>query len=460
MSTMRYDTRSEILFPRKAGDFSVGLRELADAVNTTKPEDPRRDSLLQTVCDLYLDLQSYLTRWSLSGYIASGELRQEDLTAAIDNLRAILRERAPERLSDLDAEAASIRDSGIVRMCELTDENRLHTHWGHDYCTGMDHSLRRGTRFVTSNPAKINLFRKENPEKWAELLAEAKADNPGIGKERLISIMCMKVVAISARRLYPIYEATGGEDGFACIQANVFNRDDSQKMIDEILFWEEAFRKELGVDDPNIVYKLPAVKAAIPVVETLSEKGIRVCMTLNFSYSQHDIFARLMQKSGRRCFVVLMSGFLDDNVCKELEALGVNEPKRYASHAGEAVMRKSYANLRDMGCGSSVSIMAAAIRGDYTIRSCFTSYLDSPVYFTTMTEKIIEFDSEPRKMESEMDDAVPSEIMDVLTRSNIFNQAYNRELLDMENINDYVPLNAVLDVFVSAFRELVDSFAE
>jgi hypothetical protein len=153
-----------------------------------------------------------------------------------------------------------------------------------------------------------------------------------------------------------------------------------------------------------------------------------------------------------------MSGFLDDTVTKELEACGIEDPAHYARHAGEAVMRKSYANLRARGCGG-VSIMAAAIRGDYTIRSCFTEKKDAPVYFTTGTKMVLDFDKEPRSLFSQMDEELPRDIMEVLLKSKSFRQAYTPELLTMDNIHAYAPLNMVLKVFVDAYDELEASLS-
>jgi hypothetical protein len=41
-----------------------------------------------------------------------------------------------------------------------------------------------------------------------------------------------------------------------------------------------------------------------------------------------------------------------------------------------------------------------------------------------------------------------------LTRSTIFNQAYNRDRLDLDNVGDFVPLRAVLKVFTDAYVEI------
>ena len=452
MAASLNETGSKILYAGSASIFKTNF----DAFIRSLDANPGKESAAQAA-ELYLDLNSYLAEWTLKPLIAKGELAQKDLDDAASALAAFIKKNDPALFSETEKEATSIAASQTRKMCDKTRNAQLHTYWGHDYCTGMDHSLRRGARFVTSNPAKINLFRQENPEKWNTLLNEARNQNPGVDIERLISIMFVKVTAINARVLRPIFDATGGSDGFVCVQTNPKNIGDSKKMLEEILFWEEEYKRELGAGPVNVVYKLPAVKAAVEPVRELVSRGVRVCMTLNFTVTQHEVFGELIQGGKHPGFVVLMSGFLDDNVALELEKKGVADPKKFASWAGVAVMRKSYAGIRARKWGGKVVPMAAAIRGPYTINCCLTDHADAPVYFTTMTAKIEEFDGAERALASEMEQPIPEEIMAGLAKSDIFNQAYNPDRLDMDGLNDFIPLQAVLKVFTEAYNDIEKS---
>ncbi len=448
------DARNAVLFPATASDFTKAADAVLYEINAAAESE--KAAAVQLAADLALDLGSYLSVWVLEDLVgkdavAAMRARFEDVVKA--NADA-------DTVAAYTAEKEAIASSQTMKMCQYTREGKLYGFWGHDYCTGMDHSLRRGARFVTSNPAKINLFRKENPEIWAKLLGEAKAENPGASVEKIISAMFVKVTAINARVLKPIHDATNGQFGFVCVQTNPKNLgpDDDKKMVDEVLYWQEAYVKELGYQPINVVYKLPAVKGAVKAAEALVAKGIRICMTLNFSVSQHEIFAEIIQKGEKPGFVVIMAGFLDDNVAKELETMGIENPKQYSKWAGVSVLRKSYANLRAKGL-SKATIMAAAIRGPYTIEACLTDHADAPVVFTTMTEKIKEFDQEPRALKSEMEDATPADVMEVLNKSTIFVKAYNRDKLDMDTVHDFVPLQAVAKVFFDAYVEIEKSLA-
>lgn len=461
MQSLLLDARKNIIFLREPLKFSSNCLSFIERLAQLIIEKPgRKDDILKVASDIYLDLNSFMINWVLKKHIESGSLLQSSINTEANNILSFISKQGSKvMLEDIKKEADEIEHSNIKRMCEMELEGKLFTYWGHDYCTGLSHSLRRGARFVTSNPAKVNLFRKENPEIWANLVDEIKSQHNDISLEKLVSYLFLKVVAMIARDLYPIFEATDGKFGFVCIQVNPKNWKDSGKMAQEIEFWNNEFKKELNTQNLNIVYKIPAVSAAVKTVERIVRQNIRVCLTLNFSYMQHDLFSDLIEKGSQHGFVVLMSGFLDDAVEKELALLGIEDPKKYSRHAGEAVIRKSYVNLRVKAC-KRTSIMSAAIRGEYTIKNAITSYQDTEMYFTTMTEKILEFDSEHRELSPIIDDKVPEEIMSVLRKSTIFNAAFNKELLTLDNIDEYIPLQTVHGIFTKAYIETEESLSD
>ena len=53
-------------------------------------------------------------------------------------------------------------------------------------------------------------------------------------------------------------------------------------------------------------------------MKVLLEEGYRLCMTLNFSITQHMAFAELLSKGRDQEYLVLMAGQLDDKIAAEL----------------------------------------------------------------------------------------------------------------------------------------------
>lgn len=291
-------------------------------------------------------------------------------------------------------------------------------------------------------------------------MEQIKRENPGASTADMASQMFTKVCAISARALAPIYEATNGQYGFVCLQVDPREIRNTQAMIDQVHFWNRAMAKELNMDKPNVVYKLPAVEASLPAVKVLLEEGYRLCMTLNFSITQHMAFAELLSKGRDQEYLVLMAGQLDDKIAAELESKGVADAKVIARHGSEAVMRKSYRMLAQRGY-KNLSIMSAAVRGPWHIQNSMAPVDGAPFLITTVTGKVEEFDANPTPLASIIDQPTEEKYMEVLKQSKVFNQAYSdpeEGLLTWEDLFSYPPFVGFFNNFTAAYQEIEDDF--
>ena len=439
--------RRPVLFPASAADFAKNLFAMKEEIKALIADDPaNKAEYAQAAVEVAIDLQSALTDWVLTKLVDKA-----DCKAASEDLLAI---------DAAKAEIASIADSSIRKMCDMYREGTLNTVWGHDYASGLDHSLRRGARWVTSNPCKIQNFKVDFPDKYAALVEEIKRENAGESTSVMAAQMFTKVCAISARALEPIYEATNGQWGFVCMQVDPREIKNTQAMIDQVRFWNKAMAKELNMDKPNVVFKLPAVEAAIPAVKVLLEEGYRLCMTLNFSITQHMAFAELLSKGKDNEFLVLMAGQLDDKIAAELEGMGVADAKVIARHGSEAVMRKSYRMLAERGY-KNLSIMSAAVRGPWHIQNSMAPVDGATFLITTVTGKIKEFDADPTPLASIIDQPTEEKYMDILKKSKVFMQAFSdpeEGMLPWDALYDYPPFVGFFNNFTAAYQEIEDDF--
>lgn len=312
--------RRPILFPDSVSSFHDSIFSLKEELKALVADDlQNKDAYVQTAVEIAIDLRSALADWTLPKLVDDDTrvAASEDLLAFAEGFGC------GEAVKAARQEIESIANSSMRKMGDLYRQGKLNTVWGHDYASGLDHSLRRGARWCTSNPCKIQGYKKDFPEKYASLVEQIKRENPGASTADMASQMFTKVCAISARALAPIYEATNGQYGFVCLQVDPREIRNTQAMIDQVHFWNRAMAKELNMDKPNVVYKLPAVEASLPAVKVLLEEGYRLCMTLNFSITQHMAFAELLSKGRDQEYLVLMAGQLDDKIAAELESKGV-----------------------------------------------------------------------------------------------------------------------------------------
>ncbi|HIT67761.1 MAG TPA: hypothetical protein IAB61_11060 [Candidatus Merdisoma merdipullorum] len=435
------EARKNILFAASPKGFHNAMRVLLEEKNA------------EVIKEIYIDLNSRLVEWSLAKL-----LPRQEIAAAAEACEAILKEKIPaEELKAAKDEVENIADCNSAQLCKLQDEGKMGFIWGHDLCTGYIWSLRRGARFVTSNPAKINVFRKDYPEEWRAIVQKVRTEHPGLTPEERVSWCWVECVARIAKELRPIYDVSNGKYGFVCIQPNPTKLEDSQAMIDEIRFFETAFRQIFDTCDPNIVYKVPAVPAARETVKKLKKDGLRLCMTLNFSVFQHDTFGDLLGYGEYGDFLVLMGGIVDDFVKKELVAEGMDEKEavEISHYAATAILNRSYANNRRKGIDPI--IMGGSARGAWSIEAVLCSDAEHPVAITSMASMISVYDEEKRPCEDVIRKPLDETKVEILKKSKIFRQAFEFEGLNDANIMEYPPLQSVSSSFVNAYYETLES---
>lgn len=433
--------RKDIVFAVSPKGFNNAFRQMMEEKNAA------------VIKEIYIDLQSRLIYWTLTKAVS-----KEEIAAAVKECEEYLAHAvSPDELETAKKEVENIRTCNSSKLCEMHDAGEMGFIWGHDLCSGYEWSIRRGARFVTSNPAKINVFRKDYPEQWAEIVDEVVTEHPGLTAEERVSWCWVKCVARVAKELRPIYDASNGKYGFVCIQPNPTKLEDSQAMIDEIRFFERAFRQIFETSDPNIVYKVPAVPAARAVVETLKADGLRLCMTLNFSVFQHDTFGDILGYGEYGDFLVLMGGIVDDFVKKELIAQGMDEAEalEVSHYAATSILNTSYANNRKKGIDPI--IMAGSARGAWSTEAVLCSDAAHPVAITSMANMIEVYDNTKGEIHDVIRQPLDEKKLEILNRSAIYRAAHDIDGLSDETILDYEPLKFVNKSFVTAYYETLES---
>lgn len=439
--------RRKIVFAPNAAAMKAGAAEL-----TAQAEEMcaigEMAYAITLVSELLVDLQSALTVWVLDK-VVPGEEKLEVCGALREFLMAHGAANAMDRVQE---EVDAIRKSQFARITRATEEGKLFTYWGNDLCTDVDFSLRRGASFTTSNPSKINLFRRAEPLQYQSYLQQVMGEHPGASKDELLSYLSVKVVAQVARKLLPIYEATGGRFGVSFTQVSPVTWDDAQAMVDEVRLWYSEFEKELGTDRPNIVFKLPATPAAKRAAEMLLEDPrIRITFTSNFAAGQHKQFYGLVDKREPSCFLVLVDCHLRKFAKPEFERMGVPNPDYYCEKLVWAVYQKCYRQL--IGQGSKAMINGAGMREDVGIRLCLTNRAEQPCTLTVTPSLAAEFDSQERSLEVIWDQEISAEDMAVLNRSKVFRQAYYEDEFPWEDIWSFEPFAFMMTGFIDARNE-------
>lgn len=131
---------------------------------------------------------------------------------------------------------------------------------------------------MTSNPT---IFQKAIGE--TDLYDEDIRRLGGEGRDvaRVFEGVAVADVQRAADFFRPVFDRTGGNDGFVSIEVGPHLARDTQGTI------EEARRLALSCDRPNVMVKIPGTAEGVPAIRQCLEEGIHINITLLFSVPRY-----------------------------------------------------------------------------------------------------------------------------------------------------------------------------
>lgn len=170
---------------------------------------------------------------------------------------------------------------------------RLHEHgqsfWLDNLTRGMirDGELARriaeqGLRGVTSNPA---IFEQAigDSDAYDEEIARLGAE--GLSVEEIYDRVTVGDVRAACDLLRPVYEESGGADGFVSLEVSPHLAHDTDRTV------AEARRLWEAVERPNALIKIPGTPAGVPAIRESLFEGVNVNVTLLFSIGAYEAVA-------------------------------------------------------------------------------------------------------------------------------------------------------------------------
>jgi transaldolase len=195
---------------------------------------------------------------------------------------------------------------------------------------GLQQMIEDGIVGMTSNPA---IFQKAiaNSDLYDDQLQELarREEDP---KEIFWEVARTDIQA-ACDIFMPVYERTGGEDGFISLEVQPDIAYDTQATI------QEAMRLHQLVDRPNLFVKIPATLQGIVAIEEMISRGKSINVTLIFSLERYREVARAYIRgikrlvegggdpSGVRSVASFFVSRIDTEADKQLEELGADDLK-------------------------------------------------------------------------------------------------------------------------------------
>jgi len=227
----------------------------------------------------------------------------------------------------------------------------------------LDGSLRRmveedGVSGVTSNPA---IFQKAIGESdlYDQAIQDYLKSEPHGQVERLYEALVVEDIRLAADILMPVFEATGGRDGFVSLEVSPHLARDADGSVAEA-------RHLWGlVDRPNLMIKVPATTECIPAIEQLLGEGINVNVTLMFSLAHYEAVSHAYLRGLERCqsperLASVASFFVsrvDTKVDGRLEELGGEAAAALLGTIAIANSKLTYARYQELFEGAAFQAM-------------------------------------------------------------------------------------------------------
>ncbi|MBN1135649.1 MAG: transaldolase [Anaerolineae bacterium] len=186
--------------------------------------------------------------------------------------------------------------------------------------------IERGeVRGVTSNPTifMTAITRSQDYDDGLEPLIQA-----GWNAEQIFWQLAVDDIQAAADLFRPLYEQSGGGDGYVSLEVNPYLAQDAERTLVEVKqLWQR-------VDRPNLMVKIPATQAGLPAITDAIAAGINVNVTLIFS---------------RKRYVGVMDAYLRGLEQRVAQGLSLDSIASVASFFVSRVDTKVDARLQDLG---------------------------------------------------------------------------------------------------------------
>ncbi len=220
-----------------------------------------------------------------------------------------------------------------------------------------------GLRGMTSNPTIFqNAIAKSTL--YDEVIRGAAGQSPAAIYESL----AVEDVAAAADQFRPVYDASGGEDGFVSIEVGPHLARDTQGTIAEAhRLWDRCNR-------PNVMVKIPGTAEGVPAIRQCLSDGLNINVTLLFGVPRYreviDAYLTALEERVKRAEPIdrirsVASFFVsrvDTNVDAKLDLLtkaGNPNAKAWRAKLGVANARIAYEAFEEVFGGARFAALGA-----------------------------------------------------------------------------------------------------
>lgn len=141
-----------------------------------------------------------------------------------------------------------------------------------------------GLKGMTSNPSIFEKAIVESHDYDEALKSLQTRGEHGVAE--IYEHLAIADIQAAADLLGPVFEATGGRDGYVSLECSPYLANDTAATM------TEARRLRAAVDRPNLMVKVPATAAGVAAVRALTGQGLNINITLLFAVNAYEAVAQ------------------------------------------------------------------------------------------------------------------------------------------------------------------------
>ena len=228
-----------------------------------------------------------------------------------------------------------------------------------------------GLRGVTSNPS---IFEKAlaGSTDYNAAIKELVSQGGKTAKD-IYEELAIEDIRMAADVLKPVYERTGGADGFVSMEVSPYLAHDTEATL------EEARRLRQAIGRANVMIKVPATPEGVPAIKQLIGEGMNINVTLLFAVEAYEAVARaylegleMLASSGgdlsrvssvASFFVSRIDSLIDQKLCEALDETRDSERRaKLKSLVGKVAIanaKVAYALYRELQAGERWKSLAS-----------------------------------------------------------------------------------------------------
>jgi len=174
---------------------------------------------------------------------------------------------------------------------------------------------------------------------------EARLDKK-LTTEELFFEVALEDITAAADLFRPVYDATGGGDGFVSLEVSPTLADDTEGTI------AQAKKLHAAADRPNVLIKVPGTEAGVPAIEELIAAGIAINVTLLFSREHYvaaaEAYMRGLERRAKEKLPLNIASVASLFISRWDVASSPNLPDNLKNALGLAIGKRSYKAYRDL----------------------------------------------------------------------------------------------------------------